>query len=62
MRAYRRLAAGRGAWAANALYAAARLSLDRGDRTTASQLAHAYLARFPRGANAADARALLDRI
>lgn len=58
--AYRRLATGSGPWAANALYAAARLALDRGDRATASTLARDYLTRFPRGANAPDARALLD--
>ena len=62
MTAYRTLAAGPGPWAANARYAAARLALDRGDRATARELATSYLARFPRGGNAADARALLARL
>jgi|JI10StandDraft_1071094.scaffolds.fasta_scaffold08782_12 hypothetical protein len=61
LRAYRALAAGTDAWAANALYAAARLSFARGDRDLAARFAGAYLRRFPAGANAADARTLLAR-
>ncbi|MEZ4399914.1 MAG: FecR family protein [Kofleriaceae bacterium] len=59
--AYLSLAAGRDAWAANALYAAARLADDRGDRATAARLARRYLTRFPTGGNVVDARALLSR-
>lgn len=62
LRAYRAVAAGDGAWAANALYAAARLSFTRGDRDLAARFARAYLTRFPRGANATDARRLLARV
>jgi TolA-binding protein len=61
LRAYRALARGTGPWSANALYAAARLALDGGDRALARRLARAYLDRFPRGGNAADAAALLSR-
>src|SRR5207253_201949 len=59
---YARLAAGDGPWAANALYAAARLRYDRRDDTTARALLTEYLRRFPHGGNAADARALLERL
>ncbi|HVV81766.1 MAG TPA: hypothetical protein VHE35_01760 [Kofleriaceae bacterium] len=62
LRAYKQLAAGDGPWAANALYAAARLALGQGDRDDARAFAAAYLKRFPRGANARDAQALLDRL
>ncbi|HVK76548.1 MAG TPA: FecR family protein [Kofleriaceae bacterium] len=61
LRAYRALARGTGPWAANALYAAARLALDREDAALAARLARSYLARFPGGANAADAAAILER-
>ncbi len=57
--AYRDLARGRGAWAANALYAAGRLAAELDDRKTATRLLGDYLRRYPTGANAADARALL---
>jgi quercetin dioxygenase-like cupin family protein len=50
-----------GPWAANALFAQARLELDLGDRARASALLRTYLQRYPEGANAADARELLDR-
>jgi hypothetical protein len=59
---YRTLARGTGPWAANALFAAGRLSFDRGDGDMARRLLTHYLRRFPDGANATDARALLDRL
>ena len=62
LRSYRTLARGTGPWAANALYAEARLSFDRGDQRRAKKRLAEYLRRFPGGANAADARALLDRM
>ncbi|MEZ4361445.1 MAG: FecR family protein [Kofleriaceae bacterium] len=48
-------------WGANALFAAARLAFDLGERERGASLANAYLRRFPRGLNAVDARALLSR-
>ena len=57
---YRELARGKSAWAANALFAQARLELDRGRTREAVLLLRAYLRRYPGGNNAADARALLD--
>ncbi len=59
---YDRLAGGRGPWAANALFAQARLELELGHRDRARRLLRSYLARHPRGANAEDARQLLDRL
>ena len=59
---YDKLAAGRGPWAANALFAQARLELELGDRDRARRLLRSYLARHPSGANAEDARQLLDRL
>ncbi len=47
-----------GRWAANALYAAARLAVDRED-PRAETLLTVYLRRFPTGANIDDARELL---
>ena len=47
-----------GRWAANALYAAARLAADRED-PRAETLLTVYLRRFPTGANVDDARGLL---
>jgi hypothetical protein len=61
-RIYRELASGSGPWAANALFAEARLSAERGPREAARALLSAYLDRFPGGPNAADARALLIRL
>jgi hypothetical protein len=58
---YRELAHGSGPWAANALFAEARLEADRGARGSARRLLEEYLARFPHGANAHDARQMLDR-
>ena len=58
---YLELSRGTSKWAENSLYAAARLSTDRGE-TRAKTLLEMYLRRYPRGANAADARKLLDRL
>jgi hypothetical protein len=55
---YQQLARGKDAWAANALYARARLELELGHRPLAKRLMQDYLRRFPRGANAIDAREL----
>jgi hypothetical protein len=59
---YRRLMAGSDGWSANALYAAARLEADRGDHGAARGLLRAYLAKYPHGPNASDARDLLERL
>jgi hypothetical protein len=59
---YRRLAAGSTAWAPSALFALARLDADRGERQEAARLLRDYLSRYPRGINADDARALLQRM
>ena len=56
--AYRSIAKGKGAWAGNALFAAGRLAAELGD-PSAKSLLEAYLERFPKGANAADAKRLL---
>ena len=61
-RIYRELASGSGPWAANALFAEARLSAERGQRDAAQALLSSYLERFPGGPNADDARALLGRL
>lgn len=58
---YLTLARGTSRWAAPALFAAARLAVDRHDRR-AQTLLGIYLQRFPAGANAADARKLLARL
>lgn len=58
---YLELSRSSGAWAEVALFAAGRLAADRGDDRAATLLSN-YLHRFPRGANAADARQLLDRL
>jgi hypothetical protein len=57
---YRELARGKSVWAANALFAQARLELDRGRKAEAVRLLETYLRRYPGGNNAADARALLE--
>lgn len=49
-------------WGRNALFAAARLALDVGERARAAELARTYLRRFPDGPNAPDAQALLDSL
>ncbi len=61
-RIYRELASGSGPWAANALFAEARLSTERGQPDAAQALLSLYLERFPSGPNADDARALLGRL
>lgn len=58
LRAYKQVALGNDRWAANALYAAARLAFGQGDRALAGRFAAAYVKRFPTGANTDDARAL----
>ena len=58
---YRDLARGKGPWAANALYAQARLELELGHTERSKRLLLRYLERHPRGLNAADVRELLDR-
>jgi hypothetical protein len=58
---YLDVARGGGAWAAPALFAAGRLSLERGDADLGRRLLERYLAEYPGGANAADARRLLGR-
>jgi hypothetical protein len=57
---YEALARRPGPWAANALFAQARLEIDLGRRDRGARLLHTYLHRYPRGLNASDARALLD--
>ncbi|MDB4982119.1 MAG: iron dicitrate transport regulator FecR [Myxococcales bacterium] len=59
---YGQLAAADDAWAASALFAAARLEAERHRAPGARELSEAYLRRFPRGPNADDARALLDAL
>jgi hypothetical protein len=59
--AYRAIARHDGPWAANALYAAARLAETR-DPALALRLAQQYQRRFPRGNNAADAAALAGKL
>lgn len=58
---YLEISRGTSRWAENSLYAAARLSADRGE-ARAEILLDMYLRRYPRGANADDARQLLDRL
>jgi FecR protein len=59
MTAYRALASGGGPWAANALYSAGRLALERGQAAEGTRLLKSYLKRFPKGPNALDAERLL---
>jgi hypothetical protein len=62
LRLYRGLAAEGGRWGENALYAMGRLEMERGRRAAAARILRDYLARHPQGANASDARALLQRL
>jgi FecR protein len=55
---YRELAAGTDSWAMNALYAEARLDLERGNKDGARKRFAEYLQRYPTGPNANDAREL----
>lgn len=59
---YLSLASGHDDWAANALYAAARLEIDRGLSDAGAEHLTEYLARFPRGENIVDVRRLRQRI
>jgi hypothetical protein len=59
---YRSLGKGKGRWAANALYAEARLELERGKPDRARAVLRRYLKRYPSGQNASDVRSMLDRI
>ncbi len=59
LRLYKRASRGRGPWAANALYAQARLQLAQGRQEIAHRLLTRYVATYPSGLNTADARALL---
>ena len=59
---YRKLVRGRGRWAPNALYAEARLELERGRRARSRELLQRYLSRYPSGANGSDVRTLLQRL
>jgi ferric-dicitrate binding protein FerR (iron transport regulator) len=61
LRIYGELSARSGPWAANALYAAGRLELERGNLGRARTLLKRYLKRYPDGANVSDAKALLAR-
>jgi hypothetical protein len=59
---YGTLESGSDSWAKNALYARAQLEASRGNHGKARQLLERYLQRFPRGENAEDARAVLQRL
>lgn len=59
---YRALAEHTGPWGANALFAKARLELERRMLSDAERDLRAYLRRYPHAPNAADARALLDKL
>jgi ferric-dicitrate binding protein FerR (iron transport regulator) len=59
---YGELARSGGAWAANALYAQARLELERGSFVKARGLLARYIERYPEGLNIVDVRALLSRV
>jgi hypothetical protein len=59
---YRELAAHGGPWGMNALFAEGRLQADRGHVTEARRVLQEYLARYPSGPNADDARQLLERL
>ena len=62
MAIYGELARQGGAWGMNALFAEGRLESDRGRQSEASRLLDEYLARYPFGPNAEDARRLLARL
>jgi hypothetical protein len=62
LRVYRELSGGDGAWAANGLFAAARLEAERGHVQSARTLLESYLRRFPSGQNGDDVRELLARL
>jgi hypothetical protein len=58
---YREVVARGDSWLADALFAQGRLEAERGAHAQARATLTEYLARFPRGSNADDARLLLDR-
>jgi hypothetical protein len=62
MAIYGELARQGGAWGMNALFAEGRLEADRGRQSEATRLLEEYLARYPFGPNAEDARRLLARM
>ncbi|MDF3068351.1 MAG: hypothetical protein K0R38_3952 [Polyangiaceae bacterium] len=62
IRLYSELENGTSSWAQNALYAHGRLEAARGSRSEARRVLTQYLRRFPSGANADDARRLLQRL
>ena len=62
LRAYAALASGDSTWAANALFASARLESERARVPQARRLLETYLERFPRGINAEDARDMLNHL
>lgn len=59
---YRALASGNDSWAMNALYAEARLELERGNKENARKRFAEYLQRYPAGPNANDARELSTKL
>jgi hypothetical protein len=59
---YADLAVRGGPWGMNALFAEGRLQADRGRRDEARRLLTDYLARYPYGPNAEDARQILERL
>lgn len=59
---YSGLESGSSSWAANALFAHGRLEAARGNPAAARRILSQYLARFPQGGNAQDARMLLGRL
>ena len=59
---YRQVIAGDTAWTPSAMFALGRLEAERGQRQEATGLLREYLARYPHGINADDARALLQRM
>jgi hypothetical protein len=61
LRIYAAISARPGPWAANALYAAGRLELERGNAERSRTLLQRYLKRYPKGANVSDAQVLLAR-
>jgi TolA-binding protein len=62
MATYKRLANGRGQYAAMSLFAAGRLAADRGRKTEARTYLQNYLSKYPNGLNAEDARRLLNQL
>ncbi len=62
MTIYRTVSAGHSAWAANALFAEASLEEARGNHEEARRLLGEYLARYPDGPNARDARSARERL